>query len=112
MRKLTIILFVLVFAITGNSQQQSDSHKLFNLNSIFAFNEKSIFQNTFLSQNSLFDEQDTNDLDGIDFDFVFPDILEIFQQYKIKSVVAFFPRLQTVKVNELLLDLPPPVLSV
>ncbi len=112
MRKLGFIFFILVLALAGNSQMQKTVHEQINLNSNFAFKEKPTFKNTFLSQNSLFDIQDTNDLDGFDCVLDFQNTQNNVQYFEIKSVPAVIMRLQLIQVSELLLDLPPPLLSV
>lgn len=112
MRQFAIIVFVLVLALAGKSKVQNISYKQIGCNSILAVNENSVYKNAIIFQDNFFDEQDTNDFDGFDCVFVLPDSNYNSQQYEIKSVAAVLLRLQLIYVGELLLDLPPPLLSV
>ncbi|HSO85557.1 MAG TPA: hypothetical protein VLQ91_03330 [Draconibacterium sp.] len=112
MRQFTALVFVLVFAVAGKGQVQHFSLKQISLNSISAANENSSGQYALFFQNGFFDEQDINDLDGCDCVFISPDSNFNSLQYEIKNVATILPRLLLIHVCELLLDLPPPLLSV
>jgi hypothetical protein len=108
----SIILFLLIFAFAGIYQMLANSHIQINFNSVFLRIEKTTYQNTNLLQNSLFDEQEPNDLDGISCDIDFPRSKQIFQKYRTNNVFVFFPQVKLIPVSELFIDLPPPLLSV
>jgi hypothetical protein len=101
-----------MIALAGKSQVLNNLQKQISGNSILAVNENSFFNNAVIFQDNFFDEQGTNDFDGFDCLFVLPDSYYYSQKYEIRSLALVLLQLQLIHLNELLLDLPPPLLSV
>jgi hypothetical protein len=112
MKLFTIIVCVLFFALAGRSQVQKNLHQQNSCSSVLAVNENSFRPNTVISQDNFFDEQDSNDFDEFDCVIISPDSNFNSPQFEIKDIVIIIPRLHLIHVGELLLDLPPPLLSV
>jgi len=112
MRQFVTIIFVLIFALAGRSQSQDFSYKQINCNTTFFANRNLSCQNPILFLNDCFDVQDTNDLDGFDSVIILSGTHCNFEYFEIKIAPAILPRLRLLQVGELLLDLPPPLLSV
>jgi hypothetical protein len=111
MRQFATILFVLIFAMAGNSQVNNYTNTSAGYNLLFVSNENPPYQNPLFFENDFFDEQELNDLDCFDCVFIFYANSECFEHFKIKIVADVLPPLQIIQVGELHLDLPPPVLS-
>ena len=112
MRQFATILFVLIFAIAGSSYSQEYSQKQIDCNPVLIISGNSAGQNQVFFQNDYFDVQDTNDLDGFDPVFVLPFRHPYIQYSEIENVPNVISQLLLLQFGELLLDLPPPVLSV
>ena len=112
MRQLAIILFVLFYVLVGKSQSSDLSKNQIIDNSVFLVNGNSSGGNPLLFQNEYFDVQDSNDYGSFDSDFVLPDSQNYFHHSEIEIVAVVLPRLRLIQVSELLLDLPPPSLSI
>lgn len=112
MKQFASILFILIFAIAGNGYSQENSHKQIDCYSVLIISGNSSGQNQLFFQNDYFDIQDTNDFDGFDTAFVLPVLNPYIQFSEIEYVPNVIPRFLLLQFGELLLDLPPPVLSV
>jgi len=112
MKQFTIILFFLSFVLAGSSQSQALSNKQINCNLNFVSNDNSSNQNALFLQDDYFDIQDSNDYGSFDSGFILPDSHNYSQHSEIEIVADVLPPLQLNQVGELLLDLPPPSLSI
>ena len=112
MRQLTFIFFVLIFVLAGKSQSQDLSKNQIACNSVFVLSDNTSGENPILFQEQYFDVQDSNDFGSFDTDYVLPDS-QIYHHHSEKETVTdVLPGLRSIQVTELLLDLPPPSLSV
>jgi hypothetical protein len=112
MRQFTSIIFVLIFVLAGKSQSQDLSKNQFFCNSVYVVSDNTSGANQILFQDQYFDVQDLNDFNCFDSVFVITDS-QIYHHHSIKETVTdVLPGLQSIKVIEFLLDLPPPLLSV
>lgn len=112
MKQFASILLFLLMIVVYHTHANDLSKNSFSLNPVFFTNEISVPPNVTLFQGNLYYEQDSNDLDSFETVFVLNNSTYNFQLYKIENVAVVFQRLQPVLVIELLLDLPPPMLSV
>jgi hypothetical protein len=97
--------------LAGNSQSQDFSHNKISCNSISFKNGDQTCQNPIVCEDLYFDGQETNDLDGFDAVSVLPGLYHFFQYFEISSFKAATHSQQNIQIGELLLDLPPPLLS-
>ncbi len=111
MKQFATIIFVLLFALAGNSQLQDFSQKNNSCHDISFTNGNPSSQNPFFFEDFCYDGQDTNDIDGFDVVSVLSDSYHIFQHSELRSFFTAGPSQQLMQFSELLLDLPPPMLS-
>ena len=112
MKQFTFIFFVLIFALAGKSQSQDLSGNRMSCNSVFVVSDNTSGENPALFQDQYFDVQDSNDFGSFDADYVLPDSQIYHHHSEIETVFTVLPGLQSILLTELLLDLPPPSLSV
>ncbi len=111
MKQFATIIFVLIFALAGNSQSQDFSHNIAGCNSVKFTNGSPSSQNPIIFEDFFYDGQDTNDIYGFDAVSVLPGLYHFFQYFEISSFKAATQSQQNIQIGELLLDLPPPLLS-
>lgn len=112
MRQLFAILFVLIFAVPGNSQAKDFHSKQFNNNLISIYSPgKTLHQSVFYRANFL-DEPDSNDLDSFNCVSILPDLHRNLKQFKIFKITHESSQSGISLFNELLFDLPPPVIAI
>ncbi|GAB1451254.1 hypothetical protein MASR2M47_13100 [Draconibacterium sp.] len=112
MRQFVIILFVLILVLAGKSHSQNILQKQIGFNSISLINGNLPPQTPITLQDFYYDGQDANDLDGFCSISDLPDSYHIFQHSEIISFAPVLAAKQLIQLSELLLDLPPPSLSV
>lgn len=112
MKRFALIWFLLLMIVVHHTQANDLTQNSFRLNLVCLTNKIPVAPDVTLSQGNLCDVQDLNDLDSFESGFVLLNSAYNFQSYKIENVAAVIERLQPVSVIELLLDLPPPMLSV
>ena len=112
MRHIFIILFVLIFTLTGKSREQRISEPQVYGNSGIISDFSSIGHYAVIFEDNLIDNQDSNDFDGFDHVPVLPDTHVNFSQVEIGRVPETIVKIQSTLYCELLLDLPPPVISI
>ncbi len=112
MKKLATILFVLIFALAGHSQSQEFPQNNIGCNSTSFTIGSPYCQNPIIFEDYYYDGQDTNEIDGFDAVSILPGSHPISYYSEIKGIVTVFPSQLLIQVGELLLDLPPPSLSV
>jgi len=98
--------------LTGSGQSQDLSKNKIFCNSVFVISDNTSGENPIFFQDEYFDVQDSNDYGSFDSDFVLPDSQTYCYHSGIEIVAVELPRLRSIQVIELLLDLPPPSLSV
>jgi hypothetical protein len=112
MKQFAIILLVLIFALAGKSQNQNFTQEIKKCGSVSFINGNQTCENPIIGEDFCYDGQETNDMDGFDAVCVLPDLYHLFQFTEIKKFATVFSTKQLIQVGELLLDLPPPSLSV
>ena len=111
MKQSAIILFLLIFSLAGNVSQGSPKNQIQH-DSFLSMNGLVNVPNTESFQTNLFDFQDLNDLDGFICVFILPYTPDIYHHDKLNFIVDYLPQKLLMRANELVLDLPPPSLSV
>jgi hypothetical protein len=112
MRQIFIILFVFIFTLAGKSQEQRISKPHGYGNSAIISDFGSMGHYAVIFEDNLIANQDSNDLDGFDNISVLPDTHVNFNQVEIGRVPETTVKIQSTLFCELLLDLPPPVISI
>lgn len=111
MKQFTTIIFVLIFALAGKSQSQDFSQNIAGCTCVKFTNGSPSSQNPVIFEDFFYDGQDTNDIYGFDAVSVLPGLYHFFQHFEISSFKAATHSQQNIQIGELLLDLPPPLLS-
>jgi hypothetical protein len=111
-RQIVTILIVLILVLAEKSHSQDILPKQIGCNSISLINRNLPSQTPISLQDFYYDGQDTNDLDGFGAISDLYDLHHIIQHSEIICFPNVLPAKQLNLLSELLLDLPPPSLSV
>ncbi|HRX11382.1 MAG TPA: hypothetical protein P5210_07030 [Draconibacterium sp.] len=111
MKQFATIVFVLIFALAGKSQSQDFSHNIAGCTCVKFTNGSPSSQNPIIFEDFFYDGQDTNDIYGFDAVSVLPVLYHFFQHFEISGYEAATQSHQNIQIGELLLDLPPPLLT-